>query len=131
MLKILVIDEDRHYCDILSRHADLFEQHGPFRIEFSSTYGESLEIIDGFNPSVVILDVFALGKEGFELLSYCDWLNIPVIATTPEPSRELQNMALSSGASGYVPKGEDLHFIEFMFAAIDELTTGLGSGTAH
>lgn len=85
MAKILIIDDDPDVRFVMDR---LMKNHG-YEVETASHREEALQILEGFHPSVILLDVLLSGSDGREL---CQEIkaddrtkDVPVIMVSAHP----------------------------------------------
>ncbi len=63
MKKVLIVDDDR---DILTVVKYLLKSHG-FKVHTHSTGLNVPEVVDNFNPDLILLDIMLPGKTGIEI----------------------------------------------------------------
>lgn len=98
--KILIIDEKKDTYDIINQALT-----DEYELIWASTGAEGLNFAEIHKPSLILLDVILSDWDGWEILqrlkSNSETSHIPVIINSMVENRSL---ALSLGASGYVPK---------------------------
>ena len=107
MAKILLLETDRQ----LSRTAKAFFGRAGHQLEFYSDPQSAVAAADTSRPDVIFLDLFLASRSGieflYELRSYPEWQNIPVIITGRLAADELSSFATSFrelGVIKYLPK---------------------------
>lgn len=106
-LEIILIedDEDDYY---LTR--DILEEIGPeiFRLQWISTYEKARESLLKLDPDIFLMDYRLGAHDGLDLLKLAVSSNVsaPIIMLTGQGNREIDQLALRSGAADYLIKGE-------------------------
>ena len=82
MKKLLIVEDDKNWADILSKFAaDVGAEH---RVVVSG--GQAIEIIDNWQPDALILDMLLAGETAIALLnelrSYADLASLPIAVCT-------------------------------------------------
>ncbi|NCU29707.1 response regulator [Candidatus Saccharibacteria bacterium] len=79
MKKILIIEDDRRWADLLGRYAE--EVGANYRLVSSAE--QAIETIDEWYPDVIVLDILLAGATGVALLNelrtHSDLINIPIV----------------------------------------------------
>ena len=82
MTRVLVIDDDEWLAKLFTRRLE----HNDMVVQSISNAIEALDLIDSFQPEVIILDLFMPGPNGLvllhELQSHDDLGRIPVVVCT-------------------------------------------------
>ncbi len=101
-LRILVVDDDKDYCNLLTK---ILEKNGAIVLCNYDSLMISKNIKD-FGPSVILLDVMLPERSGIEVLSSIKKLNtdIPVIMISNREDSKLIVAAMKAGATDYIPK---------------------------
>lgn len=91
MAEILLLDTDRQ----LASHAiDFFKRAGHYLKHFSDPQAAVIAI-DKTKPDLIIADLFLAARSGieflFELRSYPEWENLPIIVTGSLSPEEIKN----------------------------------------
>ncbi|MBU9936790.1 MAG: LytTR family DNA-binding domain-containing protein [Ferruginibacter sp.] len=81
MIKILIVDDEQAAGRILKV---LIEKHipGEKKIEISNSPAEALEMLNRYQPSLVMLDIEMPGMNGFDFMNRASEWNFDVIFTT-------------------------------------------------
>ena len=82
MKKLLIVEDDKNWADILGKFAtDVGAEH---RVAVSG--GQAIEIIDDWQPDALILDMLLAGETAIALLnelrSYADLASLPIVVCT-------------------------------------------------
>jgi two-component system response regulator CpxR len=103
-MKILVVDDDRELCSMLS---EFFRQHGfAVECERDGTRGLSRATTESFD--LLILDVMLPGLDGFQALPLLRQKSqVPVLMLTARGERGERIQGLDLGADDYLPKPFD------------------------
>ncbi len=101
MTSVLVIDDDRKLCALLSEYLSRFD----FAVRTATTPGAGLEEIGRELPDIIILDVMLPGTDGFTL---CREIrkshSVPIIMLTARGELSDRVVGLEMGADDYLPK---------------------------
>lgn len=119
-IKLLVVDEQASYCDLIREHAEICSHHVDIVCECVNSGKDAIEKIASWKPSVILLDAHLNDVNSFEVLQSCREGRATVVVASDHCSREIMDSARSHGASGYVTKSENPEEIE---ALLFELAT--------
>jgi DNA-binding NarL/FixJ family response regulator len=106
-MKILLVDDSQL---ILTKIKELLEE-----VEFISSiktcrgYDDAVELMDTFNPKVLLLDINLPGKSGIELLRYTK-ANKPkarIIMVSNQSGKYYRDLCFELGADGFIDKSKD------------------------
>jgi DNA-binding NarL/FixJ family response regulator len=111
-IKLLVVDEQDGYCDLIREHAEICSHHVDILCECVNTGKEAIEKIASWKPSVILLDAHLRDVNSFEVLESCREGRATVVVSSDFCSREIMDSARDHGASGYVTKSESPEEIE-------------------
>jgi DNA-binding response OmpR family regulator len=101
MDKLLIIDDDKEFCELLK---DFLTPEG-FATDFSNTAEEGLAKIKTGDHSIVLLDVMLPNISGFQVLdSIHKMSNIPIIMLTARNDITDKIVGLEMGADEYIFK---------------------------
>ena len=82
MKKLLIVEDDKNWSDILGRFAT--DVGTEYRVAVSG--GQAIEIIDDWQPDALILDMLLTGETAIALLnelrSYADLASLPIVVCT-------------------------------------------------
>jgi two-component system response regulator CpxR len=125
-MKILVVDDDRELCSMLS---ELFRQQGlSAECEQDGIRGLSRATTESFD--LLILDVMLPGVDGFQALKTLRQKSqVPVLMLTARGERGERIQGLDLGADDYLPKPFDPDELLARVRAILRRTTPPGNGT--
>jgi putative two-component system response regulator len=102
MTRVLVIDDET-----IVRHliAEILEDAG-YEIEAASTAERGLDLLDAWDPQIVVSDILMPGLSGLELLGQvrARRASLPVVLVTGAGTYEILTEALAQGAAGLVTK---------------------------
>ncbi len=105
IIKILMIDDDPHYCKFIR---EILQSKGNLRFLVSSV--DSLEeaklFLEDETPNVILLDLSLKNSKGMDTLHLCRALTStsPIIVLTGSESESLGLTAVASGAQDYLVK---------------------------
>lgn len=119
-VKLLVIDEQVTYCDLIKEHVDICSHQFDIVCECVNSGTEALEKIAEWEPSVILLDAHLQDVNSFAVLDACRYGRATVVVSSDTCSSSIENSARAHGASGYVTKSESPEQIE---ALLYELAT--------
>src|SRR6266550_1864776 len=107
MAQIILLETDRQLANNLKEY---FRQAGHELLVYSDPQ-QAVLAADTNHPDIIILDLILAGRSGieflYELRSYPDWQNIPVIVTgrfTPDEVQVYSGAFQELGVSHYLPK---------------------------
>jgi len=107
--KILVVDDERANTMLLET---LLGRWGYENVTITNDSGQALDLCQGMNPDLLMLDLHMPGTDGFEIMAALpgpvDGVRMPVIVLTADASRETKRRALASGAHDLVTKPFDI-----------------------
>lgn len=82
MKKLLIVEDDKNWTDILGKFA--VDVGAEYRVAVSG--GQAIEIIDDWQPDALILDMLLAGETAIALLnelrSYADLASLPIAVCT-------------------------------------------------
>ena len=82
MKKLLIVEDDKNWADILGKFAA--DVGAEYRVAVSG--GQAIEIIDDWHPDALILDMLLAGETAIALLnelrSYADLASLPIVVCT-------------------------------------------------
>lgn len=82
MKKLLIVEDDKNWSDILGKFAT--DVGTEYRVAVSG--GQAIEIIDDWQPDALILDMLLTGETAIALLnelrSYADLASLPIVVCT-------------------------------------------------
>jgi len=99
--EILIIDDDRELCELLSRFLEL----EGFRVAAVHDGADAIETCKGHNFDALVLDVMLPRIQGFEVLRKIrEFSTTPVIMLTARGDDTDRIVGLEMGADDYLPK---------------------------
>jgi len=106
-VNLLVVDDDRDNLDML---AVGLERYGA-TIQVASSAAEALEVLQRYNPDVLVSDIAMPDEDGYGLIRRIRESNnaTPAIALTAYVRMEDQASAISAGFNAFVPKPVELN----------------------
>ncbi|MFZ6016059.1 MAG: response regulator [Nitrospirota bacterium] len=107
MRKILIADDEPVIRELIKL---LFEDKG-FQVSVASNGEEAIRLFNSERPGIMILDIKLPDIDGLEVLSKVKATSpdTKVIVTTGSADDEVQQKALSLGASNYLKKPFNIH----------------------
>ena len=104
-IKILVIDDSKDFCSLLTK---VLEKKEASVLCLFNTLSLAKNINE-FNPDVILLDVMLSDKSGIEVLSDIRKVkeNTPIIMISTRDDAKMIVAAMKAGASDYIPKTAD------------------------
>lgn len=100
MENILIIEDDKAISDLILWNLELAGYNG----QQAYSGKEAQEVLNGFNPQLVLLDVSLPDMEGFELMELLMEKALPVIFLTARNSLSDKLKGLKMGADDYIVK---------------------------
>lgn len=111
-IKCLIVDNEKYFLKYLEA---LFEFNG-FEVFSSLNVDDALSILKKEKIEFIVFDLYISGKDGFhflsELKSNIETHDIPVLVISSDDSRDVVNLVMSMGASGYLCKPFLQHHME-------------------
>jgi CheY-like chemotaxis protein len=102
MARVLVVEDSRTQA----MQIQLLLEEAHFQVETAANGEEALEAIAGRPPDIVLTDLEMPKLNGLQLVEAVrrDYSWVPVVLMTAHGSEEVAALALSKGASSYIPK---------------------------
>lgn len=98
---ILVIDDDKKLCDLLTQYLQRYD----YSVDYRTNPIEGLKVVENKVVDLIILDVMLPEMDGFEVLKTLRKNNsIPVIMLTARGDTMDKIVGLELGADDYLPK---------------------------
>ena len=101
LVRVLVVEDDPLLRNMLS--VKLSKSHCPYM--FSNDGLQALELVEQFEPQVIVLDLMIPGKDGFtvltELKSDARFKNIPVVVFSNKSGDDEKSKAMQLGAHSF------------------------------
>ncbi|MBC8114463.1 MAG: sigma-54-dependent Fis family transcriptional regulator, partial [Candidatus Saccharimonas sp.] len=106
MALVLVVDDDRSVCHMVSRSLEGIN----LRVETAATAEDGLALVSTSSPDVVLLDIMLPGRSGLDVLRDIQAVDrrLPVIFITADSGSGTAIEAMQLGAYDYVSKPLDL-----------------------
>jgi CheY-like chemotaxis protein len=108
--QILIVDDDEDSLRVIAEALLLYR--GDIEVRSAGRGGECLEMLSGFTPTAVIVDLALPDIDGWEVLIAIRedpaTARIPVVATTAYGSANVAEDALKAGFDAYFPKPIDV-----------------------
>lgn len=105
-IKVLLADDD----DSIAKLYTIYLQTKNYIVERAHNGIEALELVDSFQPDIILLDIMMPQKSGLEVLkelkSNQTTKNIPVVMFTAISQDHEKKQAHELGAKGYVVKSQ-------------------------
>lgn len=108
--KILVIDDERHIVDALK----LFLEMKGYQVMATTSVLEGIEMVKTEKPRVIFLDITMPEMTGIEALKKIREIDkeVGIIMATAVIDENVAKQAIEYGASDYIIKPFDLHYLE-------------------
>ena len=119
--KILIIDDDNLICISLKK---LLIKLG-YDVETCEDGGEAFNKIEGFEPDIILLDIYLTTHNGLELLKQFQkkFFHIPIIMITGYSDVKMAVTAIKSGAYDFLLKPIDIEQLQLVLKkALENLT---------
>lgn len=108
--QILIVDDDEDSLRVIAEALLLYQ--GDIEVRSAERGSECLEMLNGFKPTAVIVDLALPDIDGWEVLAAIRGdpatAHIPVVATTAYDSASVAEDALKAGFDAYLPKPIDV-----------------------
>jgi len=107
-LRILVVEDDESVLDVLA--AGLQQADKNYAVETATDGFEAGQILERFEPDIVVLDIFIPAINGYKICSMIkeNYPGIKVITITGNGSEEVQEKIFKAGADAYIEKPFDI-----------------------
>ena len=105
MIKAVIIEDEPHVREIISRKIEAYFHNEINLVGFAARVTSGLELIHALSPRLVFLDIELLDGTGFEILEACDDKNFKTIVITAFNNFAIK--ALKSDANDYILKPID------------------------
>jgi two-component system, cell cycle response regulator DivK len=106
--RVLVVDDNPQNVKLVRL---LLVDEG-YEVRTASDAEEALQILDGFEPQAILMDIQLPGMDGLELTRHLKadarWKQLVVIALTAYAMKGDEEKALAAGCDGYVTKPIDI-----------------------
>jgi two-component system response regulator RegX3 len=115
---VLVVDDDHAFCEIMSEL--LGGQR--FKVLIAYSVKEALEMLDQYNPDLVLTDIMMPETDGLTLIRYLRtrsaWSTIPLIVISAKVMPNDRLAAASAGADAFIAKPFSLRQLETTIQAV-------------
>jgi len=103
--RVLIVDDNPDFCRLARL---LLEAEGHEVIGVAAHASEALAMADGLAPELVLLDVNLPDASGFDVATRLarEQPNAVVLLTSTRDSRDFHQLAIASGAAGFVAKDD-------------------------
>jgi len=110
MPRILVVDDEKEVCTLLSR----FFTKKNYQVRTAVTAEEAIRILETESMDAVLLDIVLPGMSGLEALSRIRtrWPGLPVVMVSGQDDEEVAKETLKAGAFDYVVKPLNFDYLE-------------------
>ena len=123
-MKILVIDDDK---DLLEVTKSLLSRKG-FEVETNDNWDGALQLLDSFQPQLILLDVFLNGIDGLDickkLKSMPNTCHIPILIFSAYPS-VAERVIYEYGADDFIAKPFEVNDLVSKVHSVLSQTAGL------
>jgi DNA-binding response OmpR family regulator len=118
MSRVLLIEPDR----VLAENLKSILKKSGFSTRWNRDMQAAVESVDEYQPEIIIMDLATGGHGGveflYELRSYPEWQNLPVIIYSSTPPAELQNLTKAQ---------KELNITDFYYKPATSLTELAGA----
>ena len=130
MPKVLVIEPDR----VLAENLKSALIKAGYQVHWNRDLQAAVESVDQYQPAVIIMDLATGGHGGveflYELRSYPEWQNLPVIICSSTPLPELANLSralseLNISSFHYKPKTSLEQIVDSIALAVERARVSL------
>ncbi|NDC38909.1 MAG: response regulator [Proteobacteria bacterium] len=122
-VRLLVVDEQTEFCELLEEIAELASNQFDIKCEFTDCGDRASELVRKWEPSVILVDADISGVDSKELVRSFRQVRVPVVVTSQVQSRTIEESARRWGASGYVAKSSDHSEMERLVIELATLST--------
>ena len=105
-VRLLVVDEQEGFCEMVQQIADLAEHAYEISCQFTNCEERARELVREWDPSVILVDAHLSEIDSGEFVRGCKELRAPVVVTSQERSVSIEHSARLWGASGYFTKSD-------------------------
>lgn len=107
MITAIIIDDEKHCIDTLSRMIDTNCKQSIHLLSSAQSVEEGIEIINKYKPQLLFLDIEIYDKTGFDLLNRLSEINFEIIFTTAYDKYAVE--AFDFSAVSYLLKPIEIH----------------------
>jgi signal transduction histidine kinase len=109
-MRILIVDDQVQNIDILD---DFLYFEGYTQVSSTTDPREVVDLLTGFNPDLILLDLMMPHLSGFDVLDQLKEIlpagtYLPILMLTADATKETRKLALSGGAMDFLTKPFDL-----------------------
>ena len=122
-VRLLVVDEQNKFCDLVREIAELSSHLYDITCEFTESGERALELVKKWDPSVILVDAHLHDVNSCDLVKDCRDARAPVVVTSEEKSVAIEEAARGWGASGYVTKSESMEDVERLVLELADIAT--------
>ena len=122
-VRLLVVDEQTEFCELIQEIAELASHKLDIRCEFTDCATEASKLAVEWSPSVILVDADLSSINSQELVRSFKDVQAPVVVTSQVQSRTIEESARHWGASGYVAKSEHHADVERLVMELAKLAT--------
>jgi DNA-binding NarL/FixJ family response regulator len=127
ILRLLVVNDQREYCEHLKEQVDLNSHLYQIECQYTTSGKKALQMIKQWHPAVVLLDAHIGDINSFKVLQRCKGGAASIIVTSEFVSRDIEQSAMRNGATGYYATIDDPEGIEHLIEQIMTMADGAGS----
>ena len=121
-VRLLVVDDSKKYSEIIQEWAETSPPEYNLTFEFADSEAKTIEAINRWDPSVVLMDAHMPCINTFEVLERYLAGAVPVIVTSGTRSKAIEDSAREKGAVGYFAKSENPDELEFLLNSIGSVS---------
>ncbi len=121
-VRLLVVDDSKRYSEVIQEWAETSPPEYNLSFEFADSEAQTIEMINSWDPSVVLLDAHMPSIDTFDVLERYLAGAVPVIITSGSKSKAIEESAREKGAVGYFAKSENPDELEFLLNSIGSVS---------
>ena len=121
-VRLLVVDDTEKYSEVIQEWAESSPPEYNLTFEFADSEEKAIEVINRWDPSVVLMDAHMPSINTFEVLERYLAGAVPVIVTSGSKSKTIEDSAREKGAVGYFAKSENPDELEYLLHSIGSVS---------
>lgn len=113
-MRLLVVEGEAEFKEQLTECIELCRHQYDIECHFTTSEGEAKKLLREFEPAVVLVDINLPESDTFQIIKGCSELEVPVVATSDFRTREVEEQAISSGATALIQRSNDPEEMELL-----------------